>query len=220
MDINRGDVEQAHHGKSPLDNAFALRKQKRARDAQLQVEPKQFLGPGQEDDCVGFLFPYGSKLWKDCHPTFSYFCVSGNDIGLRSSDEGAHRPVLAHFRLRDQHNKRQRSAAAQLARKQRGSKRRKKQKKASSAGPSSNSGPTTTEDPAQGTSDIGPGEEADFGSPSARSDSEPFDEPEPWAWLKGEAASAARSASHKLCESSSIPFHQQRVGFGRPDRIA
>ena len=73
---------------------------KRAGDAQLQVEPEHIMGPGEEDDCVGFLFPFGSKLWKECKATMSDFGLWGNYFGLRSTDEGAHRPVVAHFRVK------------------------------------------------------------------------------------------------------------------------
>lgn len=125
IDINRGEQFHAPHGDSPLSKAFRLIKANRTDPGQ-QVVPECKLGPPAEDDCVGFLIPPSSKLWKDCVLTsVSYFCLEGSDIGIRSSDEGTHRPVVAHFRVKGNQNKRKRTDASKHARRQRSSKVRK-----------------------------------------------------------------------------------------------
>jgi len=120
VDLNQGgEVVEAHEA-SPLQRAFSN------LGWTGTAEPQMILGPGMHDDCVGFLIPPGSRLWQSCTLTkISYFCVLNNDIGLRRSDEGTHRPTVARFRIRGQENRRRRNLETEKARRQRSSRSRK-----------------------------------------------------------------------------------------------
>jgi hypothetical protein len=124
VDLNQGATKSATHGLSPIQYAFQALKSN-------LPGPRDLLGPGTEDDCVGFLIVPGSNLWKSCTMTkVSYFCLLNNDIGLRRSDEGTHRPLVAHFRIPGEENRRQRTAASEQARKQRSTRARRERKRA------------------------------------------------------------------------------------------
>jgi hypothetical protein len=129
VDLNQGATKSAGRGISPLGPAFM-------NMGASTTEPQTLLGPGAEDDCVGFLIPRGSRLWQSCALTrISYFCLLNNDIGLRRSDEGTHRPVLAHFRVQGEKNLRQRDAATEVERKRRATKARRQRKSQEEAKP-------------------------------------------------------------------------------------
>lgn len=174
IDINQGNVVKAVHGMSPLGNAFLMLK--KMQTASQSDEPEQVVGPGADDDCVGFLIPRGSKLWKDCDMKARYFCLSGSDIGLRLKDEGSHRPVVANFRIKGAKNKRTRNPATALARRQRSTRARKKRRRepmdegAGSGAPGPDEGDQKMSDSVKDHDD------------QQLSDSE---SESPWAWTKG-----------------------------------
>jgi len=119
VDLNQGAEVFPAHRASPLQRAFSN------LGWTGTAEPQILLGPGMHDDCVGFLIPPGSRLWQSCTLTsLKYFCVLNNDIGLRRSDEGTHRPTMASFRIRGEENRRRRNPETEKARKQRSSRSR------------------------------------------------------------------------------------------------
>lgn len=113
VDLNQGASKFAAHGISPLRHAFnELRSN--------HDGPQDLLGPGTQDDCVGFLIVPGSELWRLCTMTkVSCFSLFNDDIGRRHNDDGMRRPVVAHFRIPGKENRRQRKPETELARKQR-----------------------------------------------------------------------------------------------------